>query len=398
MKIALFADSFLPAIGGRELVVHHLALQMQELGHTPVVVGPGGWWSRRHQKYPYPVVRCPSIPGVPFSRVKRSRLLQAHRRYKFDVIHAHATYPSGYIAALAEDTLGVPLVITPHGEDINLVPEIDFGYRLNPELDAKIKTAIQHAARVTAISDTVHDSLVDAGAPEHKIVDIPNGVDTRRFTRPQDESTLKRFGIDADSFVAVSIGNLHPRKGHDVSIRAIKQIAGDLPNVKLVIVGAGTVRLDTLVTEVGLTDQVQLAGTIPTPDPSKPDQPDLLAALLKRANVYISASVGDGAEGLSLALLEAMAASACPLVTEISGNRDVIDNERNGLVVPPGSSEAIAAALRRLYGDRDLCEQLSEAARLDVQASDWLEIAKTYIECYEAVIDNHNCAISRRKV
>ncbi len=68
MKIVLFANSFLPQIGGRELVVHHLARALTELGHQARVVGPGGWWTFRNLRYVN--IRCIAFRAASLERVR----------------------------------------------------------------------------------------------------------------------------------------------------------------------------------------------------------------------------------------------------------------------------------------------------------------------------------------
>jgi glycosyltransferase involved in cell wall biosynthesis len=99
----------------------------------------------------------------------------------FDVVHAHTTYPNGYAAARTRRFSAAPLIITPHGEDINVIPELGFGARLDPQKNRKIEFALRHARTVTAISETIVASLQDAGVPPGRIVRIPNGVDLERF-------------------------------------------------------------------------------------------------------------------------------------------------------------------------------------------------------------------------
>ena len=381
MKIALFVDSFLPVLGGRELVVHHLAMQFKAMGHQPYVIGAGGLWSKRQYTYPYPVIRCPTIPGFSEEKLKAILLRCLHAKYKFDLIHAHSTYPSGYIAASWLNRLRVPLVITPHGEDINVVPDLGFGYRLDPSLSAKISSALSKANRITAISNTVHQSILDAGADPKLIVDIANGVETTRFACASSPA-IPTFGIQEEHLVAVSIGNYHPRKGHDIAIQAAAEILRERPEFRLVIVGGNTEKLSPFLTTEILRKSVILAGTIPTPDPSRPEQEDPLAQLLARSDIYISASVGDGAEGLSLALLEAMAARSCPVVTDISGNRDVIRSGENGLLVKSGVSADLTTAVLQLGKNKQLRQSLAETAWTDAQQFDWSKIAEDYLDCY----------------
>ena len=116
------------------------------------------------------------------------------------------------------------------------------------------------------------------------------------------------------------------------------------------------------------------------------DEPDLLAALLQKSAIYVSSSIDEGAEGLSLALFESMAAEACPIVTNISGNRDIIDEGRNGRVVEPGNADALAQAIVEVAGDEATRSRLAAAARETASAYGWDVIADQYLENYQRAI------------
>ena len=109
---------------------------MTAMGHEVLVAGAGGRWKHRRFDPGYPMMRWPRIPWVPPETARERMLRWTRRRFAFDVVHAHTTYPNGHCAARALPE--VPLVITPHGADIHKVPEIGFGRRLDPEIDRKI--------------------------------------------------------------------------------------------------------------------------------------------------------------------------------------------------------------------------------------------------------------------
>ena len=132
MKIILFTNSLLPVIGGREIVVHHLARSLNRLGHSARVVCRSRFWRDRKVRFDYPVHRWPALKGLRCDEVMPAELLLDILAWGCDVVHAHNTYPTGYAAARLKKLLRLPLVITPHGEDIHVVPEIGFGQRLDP--------------------------------------------------------------------------------------------------------------------------------------------------------------------------------------------------------------------------------------------------------------------------
>ena len=118
--------------------MHHLAISLMELGHNVLLAGPGSYRRFRHLEYPYSVLRWPRIPFLAKELTWRLLLRITRMRFKWDVVHAHTTYPNGFTAAQLKEKSNFPLIITPHGADIHKVPEINFGHRLDPEKEQKI--------------------------------------------------------------------------------------------------------------------------------------------------------------------------------------------------------------------------------------------------------------------
>lgn len=386
MKILLFNNSHLPVVGGKEVVVHQLAMAFGALGHDAAVVGPGGWWRHRNFASDYPIQRWPRTPGIPRELAWRGLFALAVQRFGCDLVHAHTTYPNGWVAAKAGFRRSYPLVITPHGADIHKVPELNFGHRLNPVMDAKIRWALQQADCATAISQSVVASLRDAGLTSDRIVEIPNGVDVQRFRRRADFDVHRYLGIPRDAALIVSVGNYHPRKGHELLIASVRDAAREIPNLRLVIVGGASPKLMNQVDRDGIGHLVKFTGSLPYPVPGD-NRPDILAALLQASSIYVSSSIGEGSEGLSLALLEAMSAGVCAVASDISGNRDVIRDKQTGLLVESNCPKALTRALVWLCRNGERRQQLALAGREHVDQHSWTSIAARYLELFERAIE-----------
>ena len=384
MKILLLVNSHLPEIGGRELVVHNLAMQYLKAGHNVTVGGMAGLISGRHIQFAYPVSRWPLLSRWPLASRWLAGALHA-LSHRYDVVHVHATYPSGYVAILLRSLFGAPIVVTPHGEDINIVEEIRFGQRLDPVQRPLIESTVRRADAVTAISQTVHASLLDAGAPESLIHDIANGVDMERFSLEPLNSVPERFGFQPGTPLVVSIGNYHAVKGHEVLVDAVAQAVARGQKLGLVIVGRTSAEFCEQVAARGFGEFIKFAGVLPVPD-WQAQAPDLLAELLVSSRIYVSASIGEGAEGLSLSLLEGMAAGACPVVTDISGNRDMVQDGVNGRVVPPANASALADALCDLLNDEPARQRLAGAARQTASRFSWAAVADQYLALYRRLL------------
>jgi glycosyltransferase involved in cell wall biosynthesis len=330
-----------------------------------------------------------------YERVRFLALQRDVKKFGCDVMHAHTTYPNGYLAAKLSDKTNIPLIITPHGHDIHTIPELDFGQRLNPKLNARICYAVGRAFALTAISENIREALIDADADNKKITMIPNGVDLERFSKKIDSDVKSQLDFPPDAKIIVTVGQFHPRKGHDVLIRAMTDILKQEPLARLVIIGKSDPSLTQLLDELNLNEIVNLTGPIKAPSLTQVDQDsnkqsgqiDYLAAILQNSECYVSSGVSEGSEGLSLAVLDAMASSLPVVASDISGNRDIISEGENGYLIVPGSYEKLAQAILKLLSDDKMRQKMGDQARVVATAYAWSEIAKQYESLYRETIE-----------
>ena len=396
MNILLYSHSYLPKIGGREIVVEQLAKALIELGHGVRVVGPG--WTRiasRHHGI-VPVHRYPRLKrniaasGRVGQRLGELELLAYLMLdvaiWRCDVIHAHSLYPGGYAAHLLKKLFPrIPLLLTPHGIDINTVPDSNYGMRLDPKLRRKIDLTLAGADAVTAISDGIFDSLRTAGVCAERIYRVGNGIDATRFERRYSCGVRQQFGIPSDGKIILSVGNYSPLKGQANLVNAMPQILASQPRARLVIVGGGTEALRPVIESTGVGDAITLTGSIAPPVAAGGERspPDMLADLYLESDVYVSASNAEGAEGLSLALLDSMAAGLPVVATDIVGNRDAVQHGSNGCLVDPNDQNSLSNAIINVINNDELRLRMGRQSKRDAKEHTWTNIAKKYVEIYE---------------
>ena len=387
LNIVLYVNSFLPQVGGREFVVYYLADSLMRLGHKVRVLGPSGWWRNRKYRFEYPVHRWPTLGGLYSEQVKLSHLFFDTLIWGCDVIHAHNTYPTGYIATRMKAFNRLPLVITPHGEDIHVIPEIGHGLRLNPVLSNKINKALQGAELLTAISTSVETSLLEAGGAQEKIRNIPNGVDIERFQQSSTVDIKNWLKLSTDKKLILTVGSYNRRRGYEDLIHSMPIILASEPNAFLIIVGRDNKRnLLPMVQELNLDDNIFFTGTINHPIIDNCND-DLLASIYLGSDVYVSAGMSEGAEGLSLALLDAMAAQLPIVATNISGNRDIIQDGVSGFLIPPSDPQQFADRIIKLLGNSEMRTRIGVAAKQVVKMHGWDEVARRYVDVYQEARD-----------
>jgi glycosyltransferase involved in cell wall biosynthesis len=244
--------------------------------------------------------------------------------------------------------------------------------------------ALRHLDRVVAVSRDVRVELEEFGLQPNSIDDIPNGVDITRFKPlPVQMRVQVRTSLGwANDRVIVSMGRLAPQKGFDVLISAIRLIKDRHKDrdLKLVIVGEGPLlgQLRGQVESLGMLDSVIFTGQV-----------NEVVTYLQAADIFVLPS---RFEGLSNALLEAMACGLPVIASRVSGNVDVIQANFNGLLVEPDSVDELATVIGRLVRDRALSVRLGTEARRTIQSHYSLEVVTDrYMTLYQELAGNGTC-------
>lgn len=258
-----------------------------------------------------------------------------------DVIDAHYFYPDGVAAAWLAKALGVPFVVTSRGTDLNVLANF-------PRVRRQILWAAEQAAAVITVSGALRQRAIEVGISDKKIAVLRNGVDLDQFTPQDREASRRQFG--ASGFTIVSVGNLVPLKGHDLTIEA----AASMPDCTLLIAGGGPLRdaLAARAAALGVADRVKLLGEVPHAQ---------LARLYSAADVSVLMSER---EGWANVLLELMACGTAVVATRVGGNAEAITGSAAGALLPERSSRALADALhafRQSPNDRAATRRHAEA-------------------------------------
>lgn len=377
MRIALLTVSFWPVRGGMEFVVHDLATALHDLGHDVHVFAP-----RNKLKYPeidhrYHLVRFGwPVRGAYRFGLNRFLLHRAfppvHGAEPFDVINAHSAYlPASYALSLSE-RFGIPVVVTGHGQDIQSVPELGYGFRLDPARDQVIRHNLRQADRVVAISESIFTELAEV-VSESKIERIPNGVDLAELAQPREGFLKQRLGVHTGK-VILSVGRNHPVKSFDTGLRAFTRVAQQVPEVLCVHIGKGSEPLQDLAQDLGVGDRFYTLGEVGR---------EQVFAAYQEADVFFSPST---AESFGLVNIEAMAAGLPCVVTDGRGNQEAVVHGRNGWIVPVGDEEQMADALLDLLEDEPKRCTFGQASREIVATKyDWPIVARAYEEVFQGI-------------
>ena len=350
--------------GGAEHVVAQLATALQASGARNVVFLPAhgeGWLARQLDG---------SGVAVEHFRLERplspacARSLQAaFRQRRIDVAHSHEFTMAVY-GAWAAWRAGIPHVITMHGGRY-------YAGRVRRRL--AMRAAIALSGRTVAVSTALARTMSrDLWVPPSRIAMIPNGVRGVRAERTTLRDELRLGPADR---LLVAVGNLYPVKGHRHLIEALALLARRHSRLHVAIAGRGDTA-DALVAcarERGLGERVHLLGL-------RSD----IAAVLAAADIFVLPSLS---EGLPLALLEAMFAGRAIVASEVGEVAVALAHGEAGVLVEPGNSAALAAALDRLLSDPIHARTLGErAARRATAEYDVSRMVSRYVGVYEALL------------
>jgi glycosyltransferase involved in cell wall biosynthesis len=398
MRVAQFTSTFLPRVGGTEVVVHNLVTELLGRGVECHVVTWWGLWKECHRQLPYPVHPLPPKCIETWLAFRRQPwiadwlawplLARLQRKYRFDLWHVHMGYPAATFAVPALRRLGLPCVVTCHGGDVQTLAEIGFGHRLDPVLDPLICRAVGMADRVTAISQTMVDVYREMGISQERIDLVPNGVNVARVRqhRIDREAVRRELGIPPGAKMILSVGRNDRRKGFAVIPPALKSVLARHPDVVWVLVGRETESIAPIAVREGVADRLKILNRVTLLD--EPGEPDYvtpskaLMSLLKAADLFVCPSI---VEGFGIVLIEAMAAGLPIVTSDGPGCRDVVRHEQSGLLVPPNRPDLLAAALNRLLADPALAERLAAGGSRQSEEYAWDKVAAAYLASYARV-------------
>jgi glycosyltransferase involved in cell wall biosynthesis len=281
------------------------------------------------------------------------RLARYLRHNRIAVLHAHLFDPSivGLLAAAATGTR--VRVLTRHYS--NYHTRIHRGWHVR--LD-RLCTRLAH--RVIAVSRHTATHLVtEEGAPPGKVVTVLNGVDFERLPLVQADACAearRELGAE-DAWLLVVPARLHPEKGHDVLFKALPGLRRRLSK-PLVVALAGRGPFEAAyrqeVASLACADMVRFLGF-------RQDLP----RLIQSADAVVLPSV---AEAFGLVLVESLYLGTPVVSTTAGGIPEIVDDGRDGLLVPPGDAHALEEALAALLNDPPTLRRLAGAGRTKMEA------------------------------
>ncbi len=377
MNIALFASAFYPHVGGVEELCRQLAHEYQARGDTVAVFTER--WPRSlpaHEIYQgIPVYRLPfrvwsegwkaKVKFVASHSLIRRRLLALLKAFQPDVIHVQCVSNNARYALEMQAATGVPLVVTLQGE---LTMDAQQIFQRSALARDTLRRALRRANAVTACSrQTLAEAEDFFGAPLGARARVVfNGIAAEAADRVVPFAHGRPY--------VLAIGRHVPQKGFDVLLRALRHLHDRGQTCDLILAGDGAEQaaLRSLAAELHLENVVVFPGRV--------DHAQAMR-LFAGCTVFVLPSRH---EPFGIVNLEAMAHARPIVASRVGGVPEIIFDDENGLLVPPGDADALATALGRLLADEAWRHRLGQAGRQQATRFTWPRIADEYRKVYAA--------------
>ena len=366
----MIIPSFAPAIGGAEVQVQRLSKELIARGWSVHVL------TRQHSSVLPPGLPASDVvDGIPVTRLysrgwgKIASLLYVlgglwHllRRGRRGIYHAHDIGAAGWLAVIARYLLSGCCIVKVRG-----------GRRLYEKRFStgvarwRFSTLLRLVDRIVVVNSGVEKYLDSLGISTTRIVRIPNAVDTRWFHPVPIEQKLaarKRLGLDTNKTVVLYVGRLAPLKGVDVLLNAWTLMPVDVQgNTVLVLVGDGQERDSLLekISSLGVSESVLMTGMRQN-----------VREYYWAANIFVLPS---RTEGLSNALVEAMACGLPVVASNVGGALDLVEEGQNGFLFEAETHDQLAQKLASMIAMQDQWVEMGALARQSVIAYADLSIA-----------------------
>jgi len=266
------------------------------------------------------------------------------RRHQIDIIHTNTNYDRT-AGAFAAARMNIPHVSNIHSF-----------HSIQHNLTQFVRN--RYCTRHFIVDGVcVRDLLMNKdGISPEKISVVYLGLEPdRKNDEPRQQDVLrKELSIPRDAIVLGNVARLVPFKGHEILLQSFAEIQKDFPDTRLLLVGDGELRdeLQSIAIQLGIAEKIIFAGFR-----------DDLESLYSIMDIYIHPSVEGGGETFPFAVLQALRHELPVVVTRVGDVWAMVDEGKNGFIVPDRDVAAISQAVRRLIADRDLRNRMGESSR-----------------------------------
>ena len=276
-------------------------------------------------------------------------LHRTFRRQRPDVVHTWGARASWY-ARVPARAAGVPLVFCTVQNSLHDYPYPAWRRSLYMRLEAMTGAVVD---QWIAVSDALRDDMVQRyGLPSEKIEVVVNGVSQEQLAVRQPRAVVReRLGLASDSLVLIEVARMTQQKGQRFLLEAFRMLLPLFPQLHCVLVGDGPDRgsLEGQAARLGIAGRVHFLGF-------RPDVADLLNA----CDIAVLPSLS---EGMPLAVLESMGVGCATVATRVNGTAEIITDQVDGLLIPPGDVRALVDSVTLLARNPEMRQTVAAQGR-----------------------------------
>jgi len=390
LKIGHLISNYFPSVGGAQACVHYIADRSILKGHETVVITPAHN-GINDKFFKYKIIRLnPLLNRLLFINFSLGRiyleniLTWLQEKYDFDIWQVTVGYPLGVASVDFFNRKRIPSVLRCAGEDIQILPEVGYGYRLNRRVDTIVRDNYKKFTALIAAGDGTKKDYLSLGVHEEKVFIISNGVDCAKFDIDVDKRKVRSsLGVNENQKLIITVGRNHPKKGFEYIPKMIKHLLKKGAEFRWLLVGKGCEKIKLLADRENLSKYLIVKEV--KSDGEGPEIPNKkLIEYYKASDIFVFPTL---IELFAKVLIEAMAAGLPIVTTSVPGVDDIIRNNENGLKCRVGDITDMAESIIRLFSDNLLAKRLSENATQDAKNYDWDNVVDKYFALYRRLLN-----------
>jgi len=381
MRLLIVSSEFPPGPGGIGTHAYQLAKHMASLGHDVVVLTPQSYVSLEsieqfNQQQAFIIHTLNKFP-IPFIKAAYRWVVirKIYRKYHPEVVVASGSRPV-WLVALTLKNLSIPWIAIGHGGEFG-----DRGVLTNH----LTKWAYSLADEIICVSHYTQKVMEQTGIKPKWATVIYNGADDERFHLLNDTQTLQireNMGLTGQ-FILLTVGNVTPRKGQEVVIRALPAILRENPQTQYLMVGLPTYQNEftQLAIQLGVQDHIKFLGLV---------EPEKIVQVFQACDLFLMTSQhstdGDF-EGFGIAVIEAALCGKPSIVADGSGLAEAVIDGVTGVVVPESDPEATAQVVINLWKEPARLKILGASAQQRaIMTFTWKNIARLYSQNIKEIV------------
>jgi glycosyltransferase involved in cell wall biosynthesis len=372
MRICVITSANFPPEEGIGNYIYNMSKEFIRKGHQVTIITRGSSKIKEEDFEGIRLYRVPFFPLYPIHvqihGIFVNKLLRSIE-HKFDVIHVHSPLPPSIKSK-------IPVLLTIHSSMKSGASALEITdlFSLAIKLQAKYisypleKKLIKNSCMITAVSTTVSKSLEEYGVKPENIKVVYNGVNQHIFVPPD---------IIPEEKYVLYTGRISYGKGLVELIECAKEICELRDDINFILAGDGPLlpNLKEKVNDLDIQSRVRFLGRI---------NRDSIITLYQNATIFAFPSYYEGLPG---SLLEAMACKLPIVATEVPGNIELIEHNKNGILIPPKNVASLTKEILYLLNDSGKRETFGENARKTIEDKfTWDAVSDRILSCYNSLL------------